>query len=132
MSSTRRIIRYSEAFKLQVLDEVVSGDLSLEEARRKYGIKGTGTIQSWARKYGSFGVLPKLIRVVKPDEKEQIKKLKTEIRRLKEALADSVLGQKIAESTLEVICEQRGWDVEEIKKKAGERLQQRRLKKGKK
>lgn len=126
-----KVVRYSEPFKHQVLNEIEQGELSIAEARLKYGIKGKMTIQKWARKYGSFGVLPKIVRVEKPGEVNRIKVLEAENRKLKEALADSVLDRKVAESTLEVICEQRGWDLEEVKKKAGMGSPARQLKKKK-
>ena len=125
MKSNGPIFRYSEAFKHQVLQEIESGALTISTARDKYGIRGSQTIQSWARKYASFGILPKIIRVENPNEKDQIKALKDQIRQLKHALADVTVDRVIAESTLEVICEQRGLDVEEVKKKAGLLLQER-------
>jgi transposase-like protein len=107
MKSNGPIFRYSEAFKHQVLQEIESGALTISTARDKYGIRGGQTIQSWARKYASFGILPKIIRVENPNEKDQIKALKDQIRQLKHALADV------------------GLDVEEVKKKAGLLLQER-------
>ncbi len=68
----------------------------------------------------------------KPNERDQIQSLKAEIQRLKQAIADEVLDRKIAESTLEVICEQRGLDIEEVKKKAGALLAKKQNLKGKK
>lgn len=132
MQNNQTIIKYSEAFKQQVVREYESGKLSLGQLRRKYGIGGGSTIRPWIRKYGSFGSVPKVIRVEKPDEKDQILVLKEEIKKLKQAIADEVLDRKIAESTLEVICEDRGWDVEEVKKKAGIELQKRQQRKKKK
>ena len=125
MNSNGPIIRYSEAFKHQVLQEIESGTLTIASAREKYRIRGAQTIQSWARKYASFGILPKIIRVESPNERDQIKALKAQIKQLKHALADVTVDRIIAESTLEVICEQRGLDVEEVKKKAGLLLQER-------
>jgi transposase-like protein len=125
MKSNGPIFRYSEAFKNQVLQEIESGALNFTTARNKYGIRGVQTIQSWAKKYGSFGILPKIIRVESPNERDQIKDLKAQIKQLKHALADVTVDRIIAESTLEVICEQRGLDVEEVKKKAGLLLQER-------
>ncbi len=52
-----------------------------------------------------------------PQEKDQIASLKLEIKRLKMSIADIVTDRVIAESTLEVICEQQGLDIEEVKKK---------------
>lgn len=132
MKSNGPVIRYSEAFKHQVLQEIESGSLTFSAARHKYGIGGPTTIYSWAKKYGNFGILPKLIRVESPKERDQIKALKEQIKQLKNALADVTLDRVIAESTLEVICEQRGLDVEEVKKKAGLLLEEKRKKGGKK
>ena len=132
MSKRTKVIRYSESFKQQVIQEIEKEGLTIPEARKKFGIAGNNTIQAWAKKYGSFGILPKQIRVEKPNERNQVQDLKKEIRKLKETIADLVLDRKIAESTLEVICEQRGWDIEEIKKKAGQLLQQRQSKSKKK
>jgi len=132
MQNNQSILRYSEAFKQQVVREFESGKLSRVQLRRKYGIGGGCTISVWIKKYGSFESTPKIIRVEKPDEKDQILALKEEIKRLKQAIADEVLDRKIAESTLEVICEDRGWDVEEVKKKAGIELQKKHQRKKKK
>ena len=55
----------------------------------------------------------------------RLRHLKAQIKQLKHALADVTVDRVIAESTLEVICEQRGLDVEEVKKKAGLLLQER-------
>ena len=45
---------YSMSFKLQVVLEIESGELSIRAARRKYGIQGGNTVTSWVRKYGTF------------------------------------------------------------------------------
>ena len=45
---------YSYSFKLQVVKEVESGELSQKGALRKYGIQGGATILTWLRKYGNF------------------------------------------------------------------------------
>lgn len=125
MQTKKAIIRYSEAFKSQVLNEIEAGGLSIIQAQRKYGITGGQTIKKWLIKSGRFGVVPKIVRVETPNDRDQTKALKEENKRLKEAIADLVLDRKIAESTLEVICEQQGWDIAEIKKKAGILLQKK-------
>lgn len=45
---------YTLTFKLNVVKEVESGELTTSEARLKYGIQGHGTIVNWLRKYGNF------------------------------------------------------------------------------
>lgn len=56
----RKVIRDSEAFKLKVVSELESGELSSQaEARRKCGIGGAPTIPRWLRKYGKNHLLAK-------------------------------------------------------------------------
>lgn len=45
---------YTMSFKLQVVHEVESGELSRQGACRKYGIQASSTITQWLRKYGNF------------------------------------------------------------------------------
>ena len=66
---------------------------------------------------GKLASLPIVIRVEKPDEKDQIKELQRQIRELKESLADTQVRCLIAESRFEVVCEEQGLDPEEVKKK---------------
>lgn len=117
MNSKKETIRYSEAFKSQVVKEVESGELSCHQARRKYGIGGVNTVQYWIRRMGKLESLPKVIRVEKPDEKDQIKELEKQVRQLKEALADTHVRFLIAETQFEIVCKQQGLDAAEIKKK---------------
>ncbi|MGI6197675.1 MAG: transposase, partial [Candidatus Cloacimonadaceae bacterium] len=52
MSNSGVIIRYSEAFKLKVVEEIERGHLTITKAMRLYDIKGSATIYNWIRKYG--------------------------------------------------------------------------------
>jgi len=45
---------YSLSFKLQVVEEIESGQLDRLEAHHKYGIQARSTITQWLRKYGTF------------------------------------------------------------------------------
>jgi transposase-like protein len=108
--------RYSEAFKQQVVQEVELGQGTVQELRRKYGLSAN-TIQYWIKRIGKLELLPNLIRVEKPDEKDKIKELERQIRQLKEALADTQVDSIINRSYFEVLCEQQGLDPEEVKKK---------------
>ena len=117
-------VRYSEAFKLQVINEIERGVFrSLDEARERYGIGGGSTIHSWLKKYRREGILPKKVRIEMPDEQVQIKKLKKRIRELEKALADSKVKELISQAHFEVLCEQMGIeDVEGFKEKIAEQL----------
>lgn len=117
----RTIIRYSEAFKMEVVKHYESSVLTMGETRRMFGIKGGETLKKWLRTYGKTSSLNKVIRVEKPDEKSRMKELENEVKKLKEALADTYLRKVTAESTLEVAAEMMGLTIEELKKKLGEK-----------
>ncbi|WP_415541849.1 helix-turn-helix domain-containing protein [Empedobacter stercoris] len=42
------------SFKLNVVKEIESGELSTTVACRKYGIQARSTVVSWLRKFGTF------------------------------------------------------------------------------
>lgn len=111
--------RYSEAFKLQVVRELESGKLaSISEANRKYGISGSETVKGWLRKYGKEQLLPRIVRVETPHEKDRLRELKKENDRLKRTLAETHMKAVLFESWFEVACEEFGvTDVEGFKKK---------------
>jgi transposase-like protein len=109
-------IRYSKAFKLQCVREVESGKSCAFQVQRKYRIKGTATVMRWVRQFGG-GRYGKIIRVEKPDEVNEAKQLRSELRRVKEALADTHLELALERAFLEVACEQMDQSVESFKKK---------------
>lgn len=45
---------YSLHFKIQLVKEIESGELSISAARKKYGIQGDSTVKQWLQKYGNF------------------------------------------------------------------------------
>jgi transposase-like protein len=45
---------YSMSFKLQVVQEIERGELSMTSATRKYGIQARSSVRNWLRKYGNF------------------------------------------------------------------------------
>ncbi len=45
---------YSLSFKLQVVEQIESGELDRLSAHLKYDIQARSTISSWLRKYGNF------------------------------------------------------------------------------
>jgi hypothetical protein len=64
---------YSEALKRSIVIEVHSGQISKEEARRKYGIKGHSTILKWIRKFEGPVSQTNCLDIDKFDKKELIK-----------------------------------------------------------
>ncbi len=116
---SRQNVRYSEAFKLQVVSDMESGKFANQsEAQRAYGITGATTISSWLQKYGKEHLLPRTIRVETKDDRDQVEELKKKVRELEKALAKMTVKSVINEAYFEIACEQSGVaDVEAMKKK---------------
>lgn len=90
MSTTNRIMikeftLYSEEFKKKVVNEVLSGDICKEEARRRYGIKGNSAILNWIRKFDSNNQIYTMKRKIKEQPKDTVL-LNAENKRLREEL----------------------------------------------
>jgi transposase-like protein len=113
---TKQEIRYSKSFKMQLVREVETGKLSAEAVRRKYNIPGSATVMRWVRQYGA-GKYGKVIRVEKADEADEAGRLRKELRRVKEALADAHVELALEKAFLEVACEELNQPVEAFKKK---------------
>jgi translation initiation factor 2 alpha subunit (eIF-2alpha) len=62
------------------------------------------------------------VRVEMPDEKDQIKQLKKQIKQLHQVLGRTQAEKAINEAFLEIACEKLGEDVDEFKKKADSQL----------
>ena len=126
----KKVVRYSEAFKLKVVSELESGELSsMAEARRKYGIGGGSTVANWVKKYGKNHLLGKVVKVETVEDRDEKKELEERIAQLERALADAKLKEVLSESYLRVACKQFGvTDIEEFKKKLDVKLSQQRAK----
>jgi len=103
---------------MEIVREVEVSGKSFEEIRRKYGIRGCDTVQTWVRRYGN-GTRGKIIRVEKPEEINELKQLQQRTRRLESALADANLELALERQYTRLACERAGIkDVAEFKKKA--------------
>ena len=121
LTGIKATMRYSEAFKLAVVREVEGGYESVDVVRRRYGI-GSGTVNDWLRKYGN-GTRGKVIRVQKPEEIDELKRLRERVRRLESAVADAHVDLALERAYGEIACERAGIkDVAEFKKKAAGKL----------
>lgn len=120
-SEIKPAIRYSESFKIQLVRELEGGGINFGQMMRKYGIRGYGTLQSWVARYGN-GSIGKVIRVQKPEEVSELKRLKERVKRLEGALADANLDLALERQYTRLACERAGiQDVAEFKKKAAGR-----------
>ena len=113
------VVRYSEAFKLQVVRELETGRFkSIWEAGRAYGVTGATTLANWVRRYGKNHLLGKVVWVMKADEQAEVKTLRQRVRALEQALADAHLDLKLEAAYVQLACEAAGvTDVADFKKK---------------
>ncbi len=109
---------YSEAFKRQVVGELERGKhVSIDAARRAYGIGGAATVTKWVRKYGREELLPKRVRIETLKERDELKEARKRIRELEAAVADAHIDYCLEKGFLQAACERLGVDMESFKKK---------------
>jgi len=114
----REEIRYSEAFKMEVVRELEVGEIAFDAISLKYGIKGNDTVSRWVRQYGN-GTRGKVIRVESPGEINELKRLKARVRQLESALADANIDAALERAYTRLACKRAGIaDVAGFKKKA--------------
>jgi transposase-like protein len=120
----RQVIRYSEAFKMQVIHDLESGALpTVAAARERYGIPGGQTVQNWLRKYGKNHLRSKVVKVQTPKDRDQVKALKKRIKELEKALASTQVDAVLNDAYYQIVCERHGiTDPEEFKKKLDVKL----------
>ena len=117
-SETKPAIRYSEAFKMEIVRELERDGMPFDHVRRKYGIAGSWTVQKWVHKYGN-GSRGKVMRVEKPEEINEREQLKRRVRALESALADANIDLALERQYTRLACERAGiQDVAAFKKKA--------------
>jgi transposase len=116
----KELSKYSETFKWQVVQEVLTGRLTKEAARVAYGIKSNCAILYWMRKYGGNDDYRDTHSLTNDfsamhNSKEQ-DELKERIAQLEEALRRANLRADLWHKMIEVAEEQLKID---IKKKYG-------------
>ena len=114
----RDVIRYSEAFKLRVVEDVASGKYkSLNEALRKNGIRNAATLAKWMKNYGHGDMLPKRVKVETMEEINEMKAARTRIRELEAALANAHMNYCLQSAFLEISCQKLGTTPDDLKRK---------------
>lgn len=95
------IKRYSLAFKQQVVREYEAG-ASTYSLLQKYGIGDQKTVKRWVERYSRAGYRTELVVIQSPEDQWEVQAMKTRIRELEQALAESVLESRMLTATLEV------------------------------
>ena len=108
---------YSLAFKLSVIEEVESGNMTYKEVQRKYGIQGKSTVLIWLRKHGRLNWENKELMKERQTPHQKLRELEKKVKRLemeKEILnrtidiADDMLGTKKKKKYLPLLLEASG------------------------
>jgi transposase-like protein len=114
---SKTIKRYSESFKLHVLEQINNGESSHYEIRQLYGL-GASTLNSWIKKYNRPELLNRKVTISMSTEIEKMKAMKKRIANLEKALAQSQLDNFMNQASFRVAAEMLGYqDEEEFKKK---------------
>lgn len=122
---TNHYVRYGEAFKQEVVEQIQSGKFSGSfAASRAYGIKGSTTVNNWLRLYGRQDLIAKQITITTVQEIDRIKELEQRNRQLEKALATTQMKGLLEESYLQLACERLEVEVDEFKKKHSTQLSQ--------
>jgi transposase-like protein len=117
LKNNQTIKRYSESFKLKLLDELSSGKYTKRELSRIYSV-GASTITDWIHKYKREDLLNTRLNVETMDELSRIHELEKELEQLKELLIKKDLDKLVLDSYLEVAAQKLGMkDAAELKKK---------------
>lgn len=99
----RTTLRYSISFKQKVVNEIEEEGLTFSEAGRRYKITGGQTLQKWVKIFGKNHLLNKVVRIEMKGEKDRVKELEAEVKKLKIALADAVLAKDALETLVEIV-----------------------------
>lgn len=78
---------YSLSFKLQVVKEVESGQLTSSGAKKKYGIQGSFTVVNWIRKYGTLDRELQVKLTMEKTPEQRLMELESKVRLLEKQKA---------------------------------------------
>ena len=108
---------YTLAFKLQVVEEVESGQFSQKAVCPKYGIQAGSTVLTWLRKHGRLNWYQNTAMAKKPTPNRKIAELEKKIKRLEAEkfilntaidIADETLNTDIRKKYLSLLLSESG------------------------
>lgn len=109
----RKQQKFDLSFKLKVVEEVLTGVFSKEQARVHYGIKGNSIILNWIRNYaGVYLSAPQTEANKMKEQNQEEGKLRAEINRLQAQLAQAELKSRAYQIMVEIAKEQYNLDLE--------------------
>jgi transposase len=116
-------LKYDEAFKSTVCLEVMSGNLSITEARRMYGIKGRSAIHKWMRELQDQTAMVNLQDMNIPDlgsQQNNPSPSQDDLHRRNQELEDALKMAKLKITALETMIDIAESELKiDIRKKSG-------------
>lgn len=98
------VLRYSISFKQKVVKALEEGS-SFGHLTRKYGL-GNSTLSNWVFQFGKNHLLTKIVRVETMNERDRLKQLEAENKKLKIALADAYMAKDCLETVISMANEE--------------------------
>ena len=96
---------FTEEFRRSIVLKVESGEQSVTELKRQYGILGHSTILKWCRRYGGkqYPVMPrKKVDVSLSHQEKQLQELRNQVKVLERDLKESRLKQATLETLIDI------------------------------
>lgn len=90
---------------MMIVQEIEQGG-TFEAIRRRYGIGGSTTIAYWVKKYGKHHLLNKTVRIETMNEKDRLKQLEQENKKLKMKLAETYMIKDCLEEVIKMANEE--------------------------
>lgn len=118
---------YTMSFKLSVVQEIESFELSINGAMRKYGIQSYSTILNWVRKLGNFDreLHVATMKKIKSPEQELIElRAEVEVLKKQKAFMERELNNRLQKAIMfDAIVQvvQEDYDIDLLKKVTSER-----------
>ena len=89
---------YTLTFKLNVVKEIETGESSIVEVCRKYGIQARSTVSTWLRKYGTFDWENQTPSTMSKSPEQRILELEAQVKLLEKQKAQLERQNYIADS----------------------------------
>ncbi len=107
LAREQRLLRYSEAFKQQIVSEIEKGEKTPTQAKKMYNLGGD-TVNRWIKRYGKNHLLAKRVIIQTLDEVSMLKKAEERVRELEKALSDAHMRLMVSEAKNEIYEEKYG------------------------
>ena len=78
---------YTMSFKLQIVQEIEQGRISITQVRKDYGIQSRSTIVQWLRKFGNFDWENQTPSIMSKSPEQKIMELEAQVKLLEKQKA---------------------------------------------